>query len=414
MIKYSLKSCFMPSPSNQHFPLAFTAACVAMTSVTYGMGRYAYGLFLPSIGAQFDLTTFDLALIASLNAILYLVATIVASATAIHFRPRTFILLSGVTTTAGLLLAGMATSVAVATVGIVLAGIGAGILSPAMFEAIEAWLPAPWKPRAIGAVNAGAAPGIVLTGLAAYWLQSSWQQAWIVMAGIGLVVTLWHFWLIPTARLPRPASGVALPLGFSLFTRRACMPLYVSVFVYGLILSTYLTFAVDLVLSTGGMAFPMDRLFWVLLGLAGLPAMLTGAAVLRLGVRGLLAISMPACGLSYALLALAPGNQLVVLTSAILFGAASIAPGNGFLVWGISLFRERPSIGSGTVFVVLSIAIIIGPILFGIIATQICSQGFFLVMAVLSIVIIPLFPRAIFTTGRAGDQALLDNPTADF
>lgn len=39
----------MEARGSDGFSLAFTAACVAMASVTYGMGRYAYGLFLPSI-----------------------------------------------------------------------------------------------------------------------------------------------------------------------------------------------------------------------------------------------------------------------------------------------------------------------------------------------------------------------------
>lgn len=388
----------MQSKSHQRFPLLFTVACVAMTSVTYGMGRYAYGLFLPAIGAQFSLTTFDLALIASLNSVLYLAATVIASAVAIHFLPRTFIVAAGVVTTVGLALASIATTSGMAVTGIVVAGIGAGILSPAMFEAIEAWLPSIWKSRAIGAVNAGATPGIVLTGLSAYCLQSSWQQAWIVMAVIGLGVTVWHLWILPKDRLPNGVSGKTPPLYFQLFTRRACAPLYVAVFVYGLLLSTYLTFAVDLILSTGGMEFPADRLFWVLLGLAGLPTMFTGVAVRRVGVRGLLAVSIPACGLSYVLLALAPGNLPMVMASALLFGASSIAPGNGFLVWGISLFRERPSIGSGAVFFVLSTAVISGPIMFGVFSPRFSSSVLFLIVAALSVAVVPLFPRGLFST----------------
>ncbi|OBZ96165.1 hypothetical protein ADU59_07330 [Pararhizobium polonicum] len=398
----------MQSRPFDRFSFAFTAACVAMTSVTYGMGRYAYGLFLPSIRQEFNLSTFDLALIASLNTAVYLLATVIASGIAIYFRPRTLIVVSGLVTTSGLLIAGLAPSFPVAAGGIILAGAGGGILSPAMFEAIEAWLSAGWKGRAIAVVNAGAAPGLIFTGLAAYWLQASWQQAWIAMAGIGLAVTLWNAWLLPDRRLVQAHAKPKLPLRPALFLRAECMPLYLSLFVYGLLFSTYLTFAVDLILSTGGMAFPADRLFWVLLGLAGLPAMFTGRAVSRFGVRGLLAVSMPLCGLSYALLAMAPGNQAVVLISAVLFGVSSIAPGNGFLVWGISLFRDRPSAATGAVFVVLSLAIITGPILVGLLSARIDLLSFFYGVALLSVLTIPLFPRRIFGTEEtmAGEPGL--------
>ncbi|WP_428428145.1 MFS transporter [Pararhizobium sp.] len=388
----------MQARSSDGFSLAFTAACVAMASVTYGMGRYAYGLFLPSIRQDFNLSTFDLAMIASLNTAVYLLATVIASGVAIYFRPRTLIVLAGLVTTSGLLIAGLAASFPVAAGGIILAGAGGGILSPAMFEAIEAWLSARWKGRAIAAVNAGAAPGLILTGLAAYWLQSSWQQAWIAMAGIGLAVTLWNAWLLPDRRLAQAHAKPKLPLRPGLFLRAECMPLYLSLFVYGLLFSTYLTFAVDLILSTGGLVFPADRLFWVLLGLAGLPAMFTGRAVSRFGVRGLLAVSLPVCGLSYALLAMAPGHQTVVLISAILFGVSSIAPGNGFLVWGISLFRERPSAGTGAVFVALSLATIAGPILVGLFSERIDLLSVFYIVAMLSVLTIPLSPRGMFGT----------------
>ncbi len=386
------------APDGFSFP--FIAACVAMVSVTYGMGRYAYGLFLPSIRTDFDLGTVDLALIASLNTAVYLLATVIASACAIYFRPRTLIVAAGLITTCGLLLTGLATRFEVAAGGIVLAGVGGGILSPAMFEAIEAWLSARWKTRAIAAVNAGAAPGLIVTGLAAYWLQSSWQQVWIAMGVIGLAVTLWQAWLLPGDRLHREGGQVRLPLRPGLFLRAICLPLYLSLFVYGLLLSTYLTFAVDLIVSTGGMSFPADRLFWVLLGVAGLPAVFTGEAVRRFGVRGLLAISMPVSGLSYLLLTVAPGNPAAVFTSAILFGVSSVAPGNGFLVWGISLFRDRPSVGAGAVFFVLSLAIIAGPVLAGLMAEHFGPLAFFYLLVLLPVLIVPLFPRQIFGTEK--------------
>ena len=396
----------MQARGSDDFSMVFTVACVAMVSVTYGMGRYAYGLFLPSIRQAFDLSTFQLSLIASFNTAVYLLATIVASASAIYFRPKTLIVAAGLITTCGLLITGLATNIGLAAGGIILAGVGGGILSPAMFEAIEAWLSGRWKARAIAAVNAGAAPGLILTGLSAYWLQTSWQQVWIAMAGIGLAVTLWHAWLLPDHRITELRAHPKLKLRPALFLRADCVPLYLSLFVYGLLLSTYLTFAVDLILSTGGVTFPADQLFWVLLGLAGLLAMFTGKAVTRFGVRGLLALSMPLCGLSYAMLAAAPGNQTVILLSAILFGISSIAPGNGFLVWGISLFRDRPSAGTGAVFTVLSLATIAGPILVGSFSGRIDLLSVFYIVAVLPVLTIPLFPRRLFSTDdAAGGEA---------
>jgi len=148
----------------------------------------------------------------------------------------------------------------------------------------------------------------------------------------------------------------------------------------------------------GAMKSPVDKLFWPLLGVAGLTTVFTGSAVGRYGVRSLLSVSLPLCGLSYAMLALASNNQWVILGSAVLFGATSIAPGTGFMVWGIRLFHERPSIASGTVFFFLSVGTIMGPILFGWIAPRIGAVPFFLALAALSVVVLPFFPSRVFDT----------------
>jgi len=115
-------SKYQTDARRERFSLAFIAASVAMASVTYGVGRYAYGLFLPEIRRDFALDTFTLGLIASVGTVVYLLSNIVASAIAIHFKPRTFIVIGGAVTTLGLALVGIATNAPTAVGGILLAG----------------------------------------------------------------------------------------------------------------------------------------------------------------------------------------------------------------------------------------------------------------------------------------------------
>lgn len=380
------------------FSLAFITASVAMASVTYGVGRYAYGLFLPQLRRDFSLDTFTLGLIASVGTLVYLLSNVVASTIAIHFKPRTLTVTGGVVTTLGLALVGLATNAPTAVGGVLLAGAGAGIYTPAQFEAIEAWLSPPWKSRAMGAVNAGATPGKILSGLAAFWIQPSWQRAWLALAAVSLGVTVWNAWLLPGRAVTHTGTRSKRRLNLRLFTRMECLPLYGTLIVYGLLFSIYLTFAIDLLSSVGAMKSPVDKLFWPLLGTAGVATIFTGSAVSRYGVRCLLSVSLPLCGLSYAMLALAPNIPWMILGSAVLFGAASIAPGTGFMVWGIRLFNERPSIGSGTVFFFQSVGTITGPIAFGWIAPRIGVVPVFLALAALSVLVLPFFPNRIFDT----------------
>jgi predicted MFS family arabinose efflux permease len=397
----------------ERFSLAFIAASVAMASVTYGLGRYAYGLFLPEIRRDFALDTFTLGLIASVGTVVYLLSNIVASAIAVHFKPRTFTVIGGAVTTLGLALVGIATNAPTAVAGILLAGTGAGIYTPAQFEAIEAWLLPPWKSRAMGAVNAGATPGKILTGLAAFWFQSAWQHAWLAMAAVSFGITVWNAWLLPKRGVTHHGLLAKQPLNLRLFTRAACVPLYGTLIVYGLLFSVYLTFALDLIFSLGTLKSPVDKLFWPLLGIAGLTTVFTGSAVSRYGVRGLLSISLPLCGLSYAILAFGSNSPWTILGSAVLFGATSIAPGTGFMVWGIRLFHERPSIGSGTVFFFQSVGVIAGPVLFGVLAPRIGATTVFLSLAALSVAVIPFLPSGIFNTTGAQAREVME-PNTEF
>src|ERR1700730_15324316 len=102
-------SNYQTDPRRERFSLAFIVASVAMASVTYGLGQYAYGVFLPEIRRDFSLDTFPLGLIASVGTVIFVISNIVASAIAIHFNPRTFTVIGGAVTTLGLALVGVAT-----------------------------------------------------------------------------------------------------------------------------------------------------------------------------------------------------------------------------------------------------------------------------------------------------------------
>lgn len=392
------------SANTDRFAASFTVAIVAMCSVAFGVGRYAYGLFLPAIRHDFGASTVTLGLIASASTLLYLITIAIASTIAIHCRPRTLMLVGGCVTTLSLLIVGLAANLPATAAGIALASVGAGLYSPASWVAVDAWMPSRWRHRAIGAVNAGSTPGLLITGLTAYWFQHSWQYVWLVMAALCGMITLWHAWLVPNDRVIPPTHRPRPPLHARSFLRRECWPLYGALLIYGLVFGVYMTFAVDLILSSGGLVFPADRLFWALLGLAGMPTLFAGLLIARHGVRTLLMWSLPLCGLSYLLLALSahggsppggspPGGTLLVLASAVLFGVASIAPGGGFYIWGIRLFPDRPSIGSGCVTLCTAIAMMAGPTLYGLMSRWMSLPSFFALVAILPILALPLLPK---------------------
>lgn len=368
-------------------PVTFIVIAIAMTSVTYGFGRYAYGLFLPSLRVEFSASTAQLGLIASANAATYLVSTVLASAYAIYFRPTSMMVLACAVAIAGLLTAGLATSIEGVVFGIVLAGVGGGILSPALFEALEAWLPEEWKVKAIGAVSAGATPGMVITALAAYGAADAWRLAWIMMGLVGLAVAVVSFVMLPNVALHRDAKGPKVPLEVSLFIQSRNYILYFTLLIYGLVFSVYLTFAVDLLNSVGQLSTLQGQLFWAALGAAGLPAVASGFVITAIGLPLFLRLTFLLCATAYALVALAPSSLFVVLLSSLLFGYTSIAIGSGLLVWSLRIFKDRPSIGSGVVFFLFSATAIVGPVVGGLLIDWVGSTGLFGALAGLSVIV---------------------------
>src|SRR5919202_763055 len=111
-------------------------AGVAMIGVTYGFGRYAYGLFVPDIRAEFGLGTALLGLIASGSYAAYLVATAVSGVAADRVGPRPLVVAGGAAAAAGMALVGVAPSGGAVAAGVVLAGSGSGFVWPALSDAL--------------------------------------------------------------------------------------------------------------------------------------------------------------------------------------------------------------------------------------------------------------------------------------
>ena len=91
-------------PGRSVHPVIFIILTIGMTSVTYGFGRYAFGLFLPALHDDFAAATWQLGAIASANAVVYLVSTAVASACAIYFRPAVMMTVACLITVVGLVI----------------------------------------------------------------------------------------------------------------------------------------------------------------------------------------------------------------------------------------------------------------------------------------------------------------------
>jgi len=178
----------------------------AIIAVTFGLARYAYGLFLPVIRADFRLSTEAIGVIASGQAAAYLLATVVASVIAARVEPRLPVVVGGLSATAGMLLIATAHTVWLLAAGVVVAGASAGWAYPPLSDAVARLVRTNGQSQAVSAISAGTSYGVIVAGPIALWAGPHWRLAWLVFAALAVVATLWNARLLPLAR----SSGAAV------------------------------------------------------------------------------------------------------------------------------------------------------------------------------------------------------------
>ncbi|MFC7607335.1 MFS transporter [Teichococcus aestuarii] len=191
------------------------AAGFALTALTYGLGRFAYGLLLPQLREALSLGTVAAGWIGGGAFAAYCAGVLLAALGGDRLGERGVAVLAGLTATAGLGLVALAPSVPVLGAALALAGLSTGLTSPPLASAVARRFAAPARPSANGTINAGTAAGIVLSGAAALAFAAAWRELYALFALAGAGVTAWLWFAVPPGRdgssAGGPAGGLARP-----------------------------------------------------------------------------------------------------------------------------------------------------------------------------------------------------------
>jgi len=339
----------------------------ALTALTYGLGRFAYGLLLPDIRSDLALTGSSAGWIGGSSFAAYCVGVVIAFMTLTRLGERGVAALAGVTATVGMLLVCVASTAWMLALGIALAGLGTGLTSPPLAAAVSRHIQAPAQSRSNGFINAGTAGGIALSGALVVLFDGNWRTLYLIFACIGVAVTAWTFFAIPPSR----PGGTANAMTVAFLRRPGLAALCASAFLMGAASTSVWTFGADLLQRSFQFADQHVAYAWVVLGAAATLGAITGVLTDRFGVAfvhriALLAMALTLCALTQAGLphALAYGAMG-------LFGAAYIVSTGAFLLWGISLFPDRPDIGLGIPFLVMALGQAMGAPAYGVLWDQV-------------------------------------------
>ena len=371
----------------------FIAAAFALTALTYGLGRFAYGLLLPHIQQDLSLSATAAGWIGGSAFAAYCFGIVLAFAAGGLLGERRLAVLSGLTATSGLALVTIASSGWSLGAAIALAGLSTGLTSPPLAAAVAHCVEEAERPKANGAINAGTAAGIILSGLAVTAFPGGWRELYAVFAVIGAAVTVWLWFAMPAASGERRSGGLSVEG----LTRPGVGGLCAGAFLMGAASTAIWTFGANILRSDLGFADGRIALAWSVLGAAGLLGAGTGLLTLRFRIGPVHRMASFVMALALIGLTAAPLAPMMAFGVMGLFGVAYIVSSGAFLLWGIALFSDRPDFGLGLPFLMVALGQTAGAPLFGIVLDAAGSGTALLSFAVIMAGAAFWVPNAVFT-----------------
>lgn len=335
---------------------------------TYGIGRQAYGLFVPVFRAEFGLSLDVLGFYASAAQAGYLMATVMAGVATSRFGPRAPVVSGCLLLAIGAAMTAAAADPALLAVGIVVAGTSAGGAWGPFSDAVDLQVPSSGSRRALALVNAGSPVGLVVAGVLVLVAGDRWRPVWWAFAAIGLVaaVAAWRV-LTPGTTTPDHDRG-RHDLGWFLNTRSA--RLLVVALGASITSGAFFAYAPDTA-QNAGLPNWTGPAMWTVLGIAGAAVgTLAGRIANRHGLRGPLAMTLLVLGGSTLVPLAAPASLIATLGSAALFGVGFTTGFALLVMWSDQVFRDGPTTGFTLAIVFIAAGFIIGPSLFGVLATR--------------------------------------------
>jgi predicted MFS family arabinose efflux permease len=353
-------------PISQSFRVGGVGLLVLVA--TYGIGRLAYGLFVPRFREEFGLSLEVLGFYASAAQAGYLVATVVTGVVTARYGPRVPVVSGCLLLTVGAAVTASAPGPLLLAVGVIAAGTSAGGAWAPFSDAVDTQVPASGSRRALALVNAGSPVGLVVASGLVLVAGDQWRAVWWGFAAVGLVAAAAAYRVL-TPEPVGPANERKRPgLGW-FFNPRSLRLLVVAVGI-SVTSGAYFTYAPDTA-QDAGLASWIGPAMWASLGIVGAAVGAFGGEIAnRYGLRRPLAVMLVLVAGSSLALLVAPGSIIAALSSAALFGVGFTTGFALVVMWSQDVFYDRPTTGFTLTIVFIAAGFIIGPSLFGVLASQ--------------------------------------------
>ncbi|MDG5750311.1 MFS transporter [Qipengyuania sp. XHP0211] len=374
-----------------------TIAGFLATAIGFGPARVGLGLFMPQFADEFSLSLADGGHIASIAFAAFLIALPITAVLVFRLGPRTPVILACLMACTGSVVVATASSAAMLTAGIVIAGSSAGLCWTPFNNAARHCLTEDRRNTALSIIATGTATGVVIAGVLSLFAgmgASHWRQAWWTFASIAFFATIVAWFGTPKLEQKQSIKGFAL----SHFYGRKAWPLHTLALVFGATNAIFITFAAKRIADTGGLpglvAGGASAVVFISYGILGFIGVATGRLVGRFDLGAVLRVTFAAAALSMVLIAWAPNDWIPVITASALHGAALMVVSAVLSFWSLRLFPNWSTTGFTTALMALAIGSLIGPTIASGVIARTGEQAVFALAAVPSS-LVPLWPKRL-------------------